>query len=104
MQIPADRRSLVFASQKTGKTIKNTDRQKMRLYKFLGFDDFKLHGTRHISGSALEELGANSDIIKDHLTHKRDGVTYKNYVTYDTYINSYKALELLESIKEDYEF
>ena len=104
MQIPADRRSLVFASPKTGKSIKNTDRQKMKLDKFVGFHDFKLHGTRHISGSALEELGANSDIIKDHLTHKRDGVTYKNYVTYDTYINSCKALELLESIKEDYEF
>lgn len=104
MQIPADRCSLVFASPKTGESIKNTDRQKMKLDKFVGFDDFKLHGTRHISGSALEELGANSDIIKDHLTHKRDGVTYKNYVTYDTYINSCKALELLDSIKEDYEF
>jgi site-specific recombinase, phage integrase family len=42
--------------------------------------------------------------FKDHLTHKIDGVTYKNYVTYDTYINSCKALELLDSIKEDYEF
>ncbi|WP_258030494.1 tyrosine-type recombinase/integrase [Campylobacter concisus] len=103
-QIPTDRYGLVFASPKTGESIKNTDRQKMKLDKFVGFDDFKLHGTRHISGSALEELGANSDIIKDHLTHKRDGVTYKNYVTYDTYINSCKALELLESIKEDYEF
>ena len=99
MQIPADRCGLVFASPKTGESIKNTDRQKMKLDKFVGFDDFKLHGTRHISGSALEELGANSDIIKDHLTHKRDGVTYKNYVTYDTYINSCKALEMLDNIK-----
>lgn len=98
LQIPADKHGLVFGNPKTGEPIQNTDRQKAKLDKFVGFDDFKLHGTRHISSSALEELGANSDIIKDHLTHKRDGVTYKHYVTYDTYNNSCKALEMLENI------
>ena len=56
---------LVFASPKIGESVKNTDRQKMKLDKFVGFDDFKLHGTRHISGSALEDLGVNSDISKN---------------------------------------
>ena len=38
--------------------------QKAKLDKFVGFKDFKLHSTRHISGTALDELGASSDIIK----------------------------------------
>ncbi|WP_172127333.1 tyrosine-type recombinase/integrase [Campylobacter sp. RM16192] len=61
LQIPADKHALVFGNPKTGEPIQNTDRQKAKLDKFVGFDDFKLHATRHIRGSALEELGANSD-------------------------------------------
>lgn len=98
LQIPDEQAGLVFKSQVTGGELKNTDRQKTKIDKFVGFDDFKLHSTRHISASALEELGASSQIIKDHLTHRRDGVTYQHYVTYDTYLNSLKALQMLEKI------
>ena len=64
MQIRSDRKGLVFESPVTGECLVNIDRQKAKLDKFVGFKDFKLHSTRHISGTALDELGASSDIIK----------------------------------------
>lgn len=87
LQIPSDRKGLVFKSPKTGTVLKNTDRQMWNFRDQLQMPELTLHYMRNILVSMLHEQGLETSYLSGVLGHK-DATTINKYLSINTHRSS----------------
>jgi integrase len=97
LEIPVERKGLVFKSPVTGKRLKNTDRQMNNLKRYLQMPELTMHYMRNIIVSALAEQGVEAIYLSGILGHK-DINTINKYLS-NNYLKSSKiGLDIMENI------
>ena len=97
LQIPDDKKGLVFKSPVTGGQIKDIRRQTLKIRKKTNIENFSMHYLRNVLVSALAEQGTDATVLSSVLGHKSSQII-DQYLTLSYYKSSEKAINILNDI------
>ncbi len=101
LEIPDERKGLVFKSPITGEKLKNTDRQMRKLKKITNIDNLSFHYMRNILVSALAENDIEAIVLSGILGHS-DVNTINKYLSVNHFKSSQKGNQAIDQILKSF--